>query len=110
MPKEVDFMNLVENFTTGNSSNDAIKSIYDIIPTLSQEQTGLLMQMQYFINKYSLDDVKNTLEELLQRMYTNKNLNFLSSNTLKSLLKAYTQSELVRGINITSKNSNTPNG
>lgn len=97
----VDFEKEFSDFVN-TSGSSPIKDIYTIIPSLNQEQLQILLLLQYYIKKYDLLDLKVFLDNYLSNMKTNKNLNFLSSMNMKSLLKAYTQDELIRGIKVNS--------
>jgi hypothetical protein len=91
-----DFVN-----TTNNSS---ITDIYKIIPSFNNEQIKIYLVLTYYIQKYDLKPLRAFINEYASHMKTNKNLNFLSSMNLKSLLKAYTVDEQLRGIKISQNN------
>jgi hypothetical protein len=99
----IDFEQEFEKFII-DSSGSAIKDIYSIIPSLSQEQIQIYLTLQYYIEKYDAKPLKKFLDDYAMSMKKNKNLGFLSSMNMKSLLKAYTVDEQLRGIKI---NTNT---
>ena len=101
----IDFQAALDSMTTGNVSNDPIRSIYQILPQYDNVQQHLLFQALYFIEKYGLDDMRAMFETFGKVMAENKNLGLLSSKVLKDLLGAYTQSELVRGIKVSTMNN-----
>lgn len=88
----------------GNTESSAIKDIYAIIPTMDNSQMRVILSLNYFIQKYQLDDLKKYVEEYIKLIGKNKNLNFVRSMNVKNLLKAYTQEELIKGIKINSQN------
>ena len=93
----IDFEKEFDNFvTTSNSS--AISEIYAIIPSVTQEQLQILLNLEFFIEKYDIKPLKKFLENYLNNMKKNKNLGFLSSMNMKSLLKAYTAEDMIRGV------------
>lgn len=97
----IDFDKEFSSFVEG-SEGSSIKDIYSIIPCLDQSQIRILSEMEYFAEKYNLDEVKAFMKRYLDNISKNKNLSFLSSMNMKSLLKAYTQDELIRGIKVQS--------
>lgn len=102
----VDFEKEMSDFIGSSQGGSPIKDIYKIIPTLTNQQIRVLTCLQYYIKKYSpnLDPLKEYINDYLSKMSKNKNLGFLQSNQLRSLLKAYTQDEMLRGIKISSTN------
>lgn len=84
------------------SDGSAIRDIYKIIPYLSNEQIGIISMLTYYIEKYDLKDIKQFLDFYIDSMSKNRNLSLMSSMNVKSLLKAYTQDELIRGIKVNS--------
>jgi hypothetical protein len=102
----VDFEKEMADFVGSSQGGSPIKEIYKIIPTLNNQQIRVLMCLRYYIRKYSpeLDPLSSFIQDYLQNMGKNKNLGFLQSNQLRSLLKAYTQDEMLRGIKISSTN------
>ena len=103
---ELDFDKLLGSPVTGAGDSDPIKSIYDIIPSYDNTQLQLKFQVMYFVEKYDLSEWKKVFEHIDNQLRTNKNISFFGQSTLKNLLSAYTQNELVRGIKVQSINSN----
>lgn len=101
---EIDFQKMLDSMSVGGNSNDAIKSIYGIIPCYDSIQQHLLFQAFYFINKYDLGDMRGMFQDFDKVMKENKNLSFMGSQNLKQLLAAYTQNEYLRGIKIQTTN------
>lgn len=101
----IDFESEFSMFCNGQDSS-AIKDIYAIIPTLDTNQIRVILTLNYFIDKYELDDLKVVFDEYLKMLKGNKNLNFIRSMNVKNLLRAYTQEELVRGIKVNTQNVN----
>ena len=66
----------------------------------------LKFQLMYFIKKYQLAEWEAVFAEIDKQLKCNKSLSFMSSQSLKSLLSAYTQNELVRGVKVQSINTN----
>jgi hypothetical protein len=93
----IDFEKEFDNFVTATNSS-AIKDIYSIIPSLSQEQQEILLSLEYFIEKYKIAPLRKFIDNYLLNMKQNKNLGFLSSMNMKSLLKAYTADDMLRGV------------
>ena len=91
----------------GGNQGDPIKSIYGILPTFDPVQQHLLFQAFYFIEKYDLQDMRAMFDRFGSIMAENKNLGLMSSQNLRSLLAAYTQNELVRGIKVNANNDVT---
>jgi hypothetical protein len=104
MPK-VDFDKEFSLFCNDNQSS-AIKDIYAIIPTLDNSQIRVINALNFYINKYDLQDLKQLIDQYLDFIKKNKNLNFIRSMNVKNLLRAYTQEELVRGIKVNANNIN----
>lgn len=86
------------------TDGSAIRDIYKIIPYLTTEQISIISMLSFYVEKYDLQDIQRLLERYLDSMSKNRNLGFISSINVKSLLKAYTQDELIRGIKV---NANT---
>lgn len=101
---ELDFDKEFNEFVSSGDGS-AIKDIYEIIPSISQEQMQIVHTLEYYIEKWNLSELKKFLGEYKKTSSKNKNLGFLSSMNMKSLLKAYTQDELIRGIKISSQKS-----
>ena len=72
------------------------------IPNFESVQLDSIFKLNYFIVKWGLDDLKEMLKDIIALMKDNKSLGFMSSKTLKDLLAAYTQNELVRGVSVRS--------
>lgn len=100
----IDFEKEFSGFV-GSGEGSAIKDIYSIIPSMSQEQLKIVSCLDYYIKKYDLQDLKEILEQYLSQLKINKNLSFVKSMNVKALLKAYTQEELIKGINVSSTSS-----
>ena len=95
----IDYDKLFDNFMTPSSeSTNSIKQVYDIIPTLKQEQIKIILFLNYYIARYDLADVKAVIESYLQIQSKNKNLGYFDKQSASQLLKAYTMEELVKGI------------
>lgn len=86
--------------TVSGNGDNPIKAIYDIIPTYDPEQQKILFQLQFFIDKWGLTHVEDMISNFTGLMRDNKNLSFFGTKTLQNLLSAYTQTDLIRGINI----------
>lgn len=105
---KIDFDAEFERFM-GTNQSSAIKDIYEIIPSLSQDQLEIVSMLKFYSRRYNLDDIEEFINMYLASMKGNKNLSFLSSMNMKNLMKAYTMEELVKGIKINSmNNSNNP--
>lgn len=103
---EIDFQSMLDSFGTPAAESDPIKSIYEIIPYMDSTQMQLKFQLMYFIKKYQLVEWEAVFAEIDKQLKCNKSLSFMSSQSLKSLLSAYTQNELVRGVKVQSINTN----
>jgi len=101
---KIDFDAEFEKFM-GTGQGSAIKDIYQIIPSLSQEQLEIINVLKFYAERYDLEDTRQFIETYLSSMKHNKNLSFLSSMNMKSLFKAYTMEELVKGIKVNSMNN-----
>lgn len=101
---EIDFQKMLDGMSVAPNTGDPIRSIYNILPTYDSVQQHLLFQAFYFIEKYDLKDMRDMFNEFGNVMAENKNLGLMSSQNLKSLLAAYTQNELVRGIKVNANN------
>lgn len=102
---EIDFQDILDGMTISDKPSDPIQSIYKIIPQYDAVQLSILFQAYYFINKWELDDLRGMFEDFAKRMSENKSLGFMSSKTLKDLLAAYTQNDLIRGISVRSSST-----
>ena len=101
---EIDFQKMLDGMSVTPNTGDPIRSIYNILPTYDSVQQHLLFQAFYFIEKYDLKDMRDMFNRFGDVMAENKNLGLMSSQNLKSLLAAYTQNELVRGIKVNANN------
>lgn len=101
----LDFEKIFENFSKNNESS-AIRDIYGIIPELSDEALQVIDSLYCYIYKYDLQDLDKFLRGYMERKRRNKNLGFMKNMTVKNLLKAYTQEELIRGIKVQSRAGN----
>lgn len=99
---EIDFQEVLDNMSISGEPQDPIQSIYRIIPNFDSVQLDLLFKLKYFIVKWGLSDLEKMLTDIITLMKDNKSLGFMSSKTLKDLLAAYTQNELVRGVSVRS--------
>ncbi|MEM0174132.1 MAG: hypothetical protein QXI16_06485 [Sulfolobaceae archaeon] len=89
-----------------NGQGSAIRDIYDIIPSMNNEQIKIINALNYYIKKYDLVELQEMLHDYTKAVIKNKNLGFLSSMNMKNLLKAYTQEELVKGIKVNAQTRN----
>lgn len=96
---EIDFEKEFSDFVMGSDSS-AIMEIYKIIPYMNADQIKVINSLQYFVEKWELEDLQNFIESYALSQKKNRNLNFLSSMNMKSLLKAYTNEEMIRGIKV----------
>ena len=103
---EFDMQKMMDSFSTNVEGDNPIQAIYDIIPTYDPVQQAMLFKLQFFIDKWELEHVHSFIKNFTSLMASNKNLGFFGSKTLQNMLSAYTQSDLIRGINIKSKESN----
>lgn len=104
----IDFQAALDSFSQSSmQGSDPIASIYNILPTYSPKQQRMLVVMRYFIARWDLDDIQEALEQMQKTISTNKNLGLLQQKSLESLLSAYTQNEMIRGIKVQSFNDNT---
>lgn len=96
----IDIQQALDNFSSngGSNTNDAITAIYNILPSYTAKQQKLLFLVSYYINKWELDDIEKLINECKAMKNKNKNLGMLQQQSLKSLLSAYTQNEMIRGI------------
>lgn len=107
MANDIDFQAAFDSFGTGSNAGNPIQAIYNIIPKYDSYQLKQLFIIKYFVAKWQLDDVQQLLDDMDRRQDNNRNLSFISSQNLKALLAAYTQSELVRGIKVNAYNDNS---
>lgn len=94
----VDFQKEFDDFFAGGSHTSAVKEVYNIIPTLSQEQQKIVALLEFYIHKWRLNDLRIFLDTILRNQERNKNLNFFQNQLTKQLLKTYSMEEMVRGI------------
>ena len=99
---EIDYDKEFSSFVTGGEGS-AIKDIYNIIPSLSPAQMQVINTLDYFAGKWCLSGIRKFVDSYLLSVNENKSLGFVKSNQAKSLLKAYTQDELIRGVKINSQ-------
>lgn len=99
---EIDYDKEFSNFVTGGEGS-AIKDIYNIIPSLSPEQIQVVNTLKYYSGKWCLAGIDKFVDSYLLSVKENKSLGFVKSNQAKSLLKAYTQDELIRGVKVNSQ-------
>lgn len=99
--QELDLSKMFDSMSTdiGDAGNP-IQTIYDIIPTYDGEQQKLLFELQFFINKWGLCSLEEMINKFTAIMSKNKNLSFFGSKNLQSMLSAYTQADLIKGISI----------
>lgn len=107
---EIDFDKILGSPAIPAAEGDPIKSIYKIIPSYDTVQLHLKFQLLYFVEKYDLKEWRTIFHEIDTQLQTNKNITLFGSATLKNLLSAYTQNELVRGVKVQSSNINSSNG
>lgn len=102
--QELDLSKMFDSMSTSvNNDSNPIQAIYDIIPTYDPVQQKMLFQLQFFIDKWELTHISNMIANFTLLMKENKNLGFFGSRSLQNMLSAYTQTDLIRGINIRSK-------
>lgn len=68
----IDFQAILDGMSAGNTSNDPIRSIYEILPIYDNVQQHLLFQAFYFIEKYDLADMRSMFESFDKVMAHNK--------------------------------------
>jgi len=96
---EIDFEKEFSDFalpTDGGSG--AIREIYDIIPAISTDQQRIHDVLHMFSLKWDLGDLNTYCKSYVMHKTKNKNLDFLSSMNMKTLMKAYTMEEFMRGV------------
>lgn len=101
LSSRLDFDEMFSSFVSGGEGS-AIKDIYNIIPSLSPEQIQIINTLSYYADKWNLSETKAFIDSYLNSVKVNKSLGFIKSNQVKSLLKAYTQDELIRGVKVNS--------
>lgn len=99
---EIDYDKEFSSFVTGGEGS-AIKDIYNIIPSLSPEQMQVINTLKFYSGKWALPGINKFVDSYLSSVKENKSLGFVKSNQAKSLLKAYTQDELIRGVKVNSQ-------
>lgn len=99
---EIDFQDILDDMTVSDKPADPIQSIYKIIPQFDSCQISIMFQASYFIEKWGLEDLRALFNDISVLMKDNKSLGFMSSKTLKDLLAAYTQNEMIRGVSVRS--------
>lgn len=107
----LDFQAMLDDFaSTTSNGGDPIRAIYNIIPTYTRNQQKLLFIVKHFMYKWKLDDIEYVLNEMQKTYASNKNLGLIEKSTLQSLLAAYTQEDLIRGVKVQSINDTNANG
>lgn len=91
----IDFGKIFGEFFTGSNSTSAVKQVYDIIPTFSQQQLNVLVAYQYYAEKYELENVFKFIEKVVELQAKNKNISFFQGNTATKLLRAYTVDDML---------------
>lgn len=99
---DIDLSKMFDSMSTSVNGDNPIKAIYDIVPTYDSEQQKMLFSMQFLIDKWELTHIQEMLNHFDLILANNKNLSFFGSRNLQNMLGAYTQTELIRGINIRS--------
>ncbi|NDL67707.1 hypothetical protein [Anaerotalea alkaliphila] len=94
----LDFSKMFDDFSATNDGGNAVKLVYEIIPTFSQDQLEILATLNYMIRRYDLKDLEEFKAVVEYNQKRNKNLDFLQHGAIKSMLKALTMEELVKGI------------
>jgi len=94
----IDLSQMFDEFTAQGNNKSNIKEVYDIIPNFSQTQIHVISTLNYMIKKYELDELKQFIDTYEKLQSTNKNLGFFQGQLAKSMLKSYTNEELIRGI------------
>lgn len=98
----IDFEKEFTEFTQNNEGS-AIRDIYNIIPSLNNQQIKIINTTMFYVKKYELNELREFIQEYLSNVKVNKNLGFMSSMNVRNLLKAYTQEKLITGIKVQSK-------
>lgn len=106
---EIDFQSILDGMSVDTAPSDPIQSIYKIMPVFDSVQMEILFQVYYFIEKWGLSDLDGMFKQFAERMANNKSLSFMSSKTLKDLLGAYTQNEMIRGISVRASSNDSNN-
>ena len=103
---DIDLSKMFDSMATdvGTGANP-ISTIYDIIPTYDPVQQKMLFELQFFIKKWGLDGLDGMIKEFTVLMAKNKNLSFFGSKSLRDMLAAYSQGELMGRISIRASNS-----
>jgi hypothetical protein len=105
----IDFDKAFDEYTSSGSSSSVVNAIHEIIPSLDDKQQQILLVLNYYVKKYDLPELNEFIENFKEMMRKNKNLNFLRSMNFKSILKAWSLEEQVKGIRISSNSSNEVN-
>ena len=99
--QELDLSKMFDSMSSNiQDAGNPIQTIYDIIPTFDPVQQKMLFELQFFIDKWGLTSVEEMLSKFSEVMRSNKNLSFFGSRNLQNMLSAYTQVDLIKGINI----------
>lgn len=90
---QAEFSKMMESKDT-----DAVKSIYDLQPSFSPKQLKTITTLRYIAHKYNLDNLDNYITMLENYISKNKDLGFFGGSNVKSMLRAVTMQEYMRGI------------
>lgn len=93
----IDFQNEFAKMMSTKDS-DAVKSIYDLQPSFTPKQIKTITTLRYVASKYNLKSLDNYVTMLEHYISSNKDLGFFSSSNVKSMLRAVTMQEYMRGI------------
>lgn len=88
---------------------DAVRSIYELQPSFSPAQIKYITTLRYIARKYNntkLDDYVTMIEHYI---CNNKDLGFFGSGNVKSMLRAITMQEYMRGIDYHATQTKTDN-
>ncbi len=91
----IDFAKMFDEFFTGSEPNSAVREVYNIIPTFTQEQLNIICAYMYFAEKYDLQHIRDFIDQVIKLQSENKNLSFFQNNVAGKLLKAYTLEEMM---------------
>lgn len=99
---------LINSMGEGVAANP-IESLFKMMPTYDNVQMQLRFQAEYFINKYDLEDARQVFASIDGMMSKNKNMTLFAQKNFQSILAAYTQTELVRGVKVQTVNNTSSN-
>lgn len=103
--QEIDLSKMFDSMATEvDGGGNPIGAIYDIIPTYDPVQQKMLFELQFFINKWKLDSLDGMIKDFTVLMKNNKNLSFFGTKSLRDMLAAYSQGELMGRISIRASN------